>query len=75
MVPVFKDGKQVYDPPSLESVRKHAEEETNRIEAETKRFSNPHIYKVSLSDKLHQIKKDLFTWHQEENSNHEKGQA
>jgi nicotinate phosphoribosyltransferase len=75
MVPVFKNGKQVYDPPSIERVRKHAEEEMSRLEAESKRFSNPHIYKVSLSDKLHQIKKDLFVWHQEKNSNHEKGQA
>ena len=75
MVPVFKSGKQVYDPPSLKQIRKHAEEEMGRIEAETKRFSNPHIYKVSLSDRLYQIKKDLFVWHQEKNSNREKGQA
>jgi nicotinate phosphoribosyltransferase len=75
MVPVFKNGKQVYTPPPLKQIREHAKVEMSKLEAETKRFTNPHIYKVSLSDKLHQIKKDLLTWHQENNSNPEKGQA
>jgi nicotinate phosphoribosyltransferase len=75
MVPVFKNGKQVYTPPSLKQIREHAEVDMSKLEAETKRFTNPHIYKVSLSDKLHQIKKDLLAWHQENNPNHDKGQA
>ncbi len=75
MVSVFKNGKQVYTPPPLRQIREHAEEEISRLEAETKRFSNPHIYKVSLSDKLHQIKKDLLLWHQENSSNHGKGRS
>jgi len=67
MVPVFKDGKQVYDPPSLDEIRKHAAEEMRSLEDESKRFSNPHIYKVSLSDRLHQMKKTLLTLHHERN--------
>jgi nicotinate phosphoribosyltransferase len=73
MVPVFKNGKQIYTLPSLKQIREHAEVEMSQLEAETKRFANPHIYKVSLSDRLYQIKKDLLTWHQENNSTHEKG--
>jgi nicotinate phosphoribosyltransferase len=68
MVPIFKDGKQVYESPLLEKIRKHAAEELRSLEDETKRFSNPHIYKVSLSDKLHQTKKTLLTWHHEKNA-------
>jgi nicotinate phosphoribosyltransferase len=64
MIPVYKDGNQVYDPPSLKQIKKNAEEELESLEAETKRFINPHIYKVSLSDRLHQIKKRLLTEHQ-----------
>lgn len=64
MVPIYREGKQVYDPPSLGQVKKHAAEEMESLEAETKRFINPHIYKVSLSDRLHHIKKRLLTAHQ-----------
>ncbi len=64
MVPVFKNGKQVYEPPSLQDVRQHAAEELKSLENETKRFTNPHLYKVSLSDRLHHIKKDLLLHHE-----------
>jgi len=64
MVPIFEKGRQVYDPPSLRQVRVHAEEEMSSLEAETKRFINPHIYKVSLSDNLYTVKKHLLTAHQ-----------
>jgi nicotinate phosphoribosyltransferase len=69
MVPIFKNGKQVYDPPSLLDVRQHAAKELESLENETKRFTNPHIYKVSLSDRLHHIKKKLLLWHHENASN------
>jgi nicotinate phosphoribosyltransferase len=72
MVPVFKDGRQVYEPPSLEKIREHAAQELKSLEDETKRFSNPHIYKVSLSDKLHETKKTLLTWHHEKNAHQAK---
>jgi nicotinate phosphoribosyltransferase len=64
MVPIFKQGRQVYDPPPLNRVKEHAEGELQSLEAETKRFVNPHIYKVSLSDDLHHVKKRLLTSHQ-----------
>jgi nicotinate phosphoribosyltransferase len=69
MVPIFKNGRQVYEPPSLHDVRQHAAEELASLENETKRFTNPHLYKVSLSDALYQIKKDLLLWHHENASN------
>jgi nicotinate phosphoribosyltransferase len=75
MIPVFEKGRQVYDPPPLTQVKAHAEEELGRLEAETKRFINPHIYKVSLSDTLYDIKKQLLTSHQLNHANASKGNS
>jgi nicotinate phosphoribosyltransferase len=67
MTPIFKDGKQVYYPGGLEETRKRAAEQINRLEPEYKRITNPHIYKVSLSNKLHETKKNLLSAHQDRN--------
>lgn len=64
MIPVFEKGRQVYDPPPLKQVKAHAEGELASLESETKRFINPHLYKVSLSDTLYDVKKRLLTSHQ-----------
>ncbi|HTY23223.1 MAG TPA: nicotinate phosphoribosyltransferase [Desulfomonilaceae bacterium] len=65
MVPIFRGGKQVYGPPALEETRKFAARQIQSLEPEYKRFSNPHLYKVSLSDKLYKIKQRLLKFHQE----------
>lgn len=63
MMPIFLDGRQVYSPPPLEHSRQIAFTQTGQLEPEFKRFSNPHIYKVSLSEKLYRIKKSLLKKH------------
>jgi len=65
MVPVFLGGRQVYEPPDLEQARLRARKEIDSLEPEYKRLTNPHLYKVSLSDTLHRIKKELLDFHQE----------
>jgi len=65
MVPVFAQGKPVYQTPPLHEVRQRAIGQIERLEPEYKRFFHAHIYKVSLSDKVQQIKKDLLSYHQE----------
>lgn len=65
LVPIFSNGRQVYEPPALEEARKLAAREIESLEPEYKRFSNPHIYKVSLSEKVHQTKKALLKYHEE----------
>jgi nicotinate phosphoribosyltransferase len=65
MVPIFLNGRQVYEPPGLDKIRARAESQINSLEPEYKRFSNPHIYKVSLSDKSYQIKKRLLDYYEE----------
>jgi nicotinate phosphoribosyltransferase len=65
MAQVFSKGRQVYQVPSLEQTRARAKQQISSLEPEYKRLANPHIYKVSLSDKLHRVKKDLLEFYQE----------
>jgi nicotinate phosphoribosyltransferase len=65
MVPVFADGKPVYQTPPLHEIRQRAIAQIECLEPEYKRFFHAHIYKVSLSDKVQQIKRDLLSFHQE----------
>ena len=60
LVPVFKGGKQVYELPTLQDIRKHCEEEIAGMWDEVRRFSNPHNYYVDLSQKLWDIKHDML---------------
>lgn len=59
-VPIFKNGKQVYSPPSLKEIRVYAEKELGLIWDEVKRFENPHTYYVDLSQKLWDIRYNLL---------------
>jgi nicotinate phosphoribosyltransferase len=65
--PIFENGKLVYDPPDIEAIRRHTTNQINRMEPEYKRITNPHIYKVSLSEKLHRTKKALLDFHHDKN--------
>jgi nicotinate phosphoribosyltransferase len=59
-VPVFKDGVQVYEVPSLDEVRAHCAREIESMWDEVRRFSNPHNYYVDLSQKLWDIKHGML---------------
>ena len=58
--PIFKDGKLVYQIPSLEESRKFCKYSLSRLWDEVKRFDNPHGYYVDLSQKLWDIKNSLL---------------
>ena len=60
LVPVFKNGEQVYALPTLPEIRTHCAEEIEGMWDEVRRFSNPHNYYVDLSEKLWQIKHDMI---------------
>ncbi len=51
-VPVFQNGKQVYELPSIEEIRANCRASLDSIWEEVKRFDNPHNYYVDLSQKL-----------------------
>ena len=58
-VPIFKNGKRVYDSPSIDKIRDYCKHEVDSLWDEVKRFENPHRYYVDLSQKLWDIKKEL----------------
>ncbi len=60
LVPIFKDGKCVYNKPSLDEIRSYCEEQCDTLWDEVKRFENPHKYYVDLSYKLWETKRELL---------------
>lgn len=60
LVPVFKDGKCVYDRPTTAAIRDYCAGEIANQWDEVKRFENPHKYYVDLSEELWSIKQDLL---------------
>lgn len=51
-VPIYQNGKLVYDIPALEDIRRHCALQVSTLWDEVKRFENPHRYYVDLSQKL-----------------------
>jgi nicotinate phosphoribosyltransferase len=62
-VPIFKNGKLVYQSPSLPEIRDYCAQQVDTLWDEVKRFDNPHTYYVDLSQKLYDIKLDLLKGH------------
>lgn len=60
LIPIFVDGKKVYDSPELKDIQKYYFEQMDTFWDEYKRLSRPHVYKVDLSDKLYNLKKELL---------------
>jgi len=56
LVPVFRAGRPVYEPPPLEETRRHAAANLAAFPAAVRRFVNPHLYPVGLEESLHQLK-------------------
>ncbi len=59
-VPIFINGKCVYESPSVSEIRQYCKEQTEKLWDEVKRFENPHRYYVDLSQKLWNIKDELL---------------
>ena len=63
MVEVFKNGKCVYESPSIHEIANYCREQIDLLWDEVKRFENPHTYYVDLSKKLYDIKNILLNIH------------
>lgn len=48
LVPIFRQGQRVYDPPGLEEVRRRVREQLAGFHGGIKRFVHPHRYPVGL---------------------------
>ena len=59
-VPVFQQGKLVYELPTLEQIRTYCAQQVDSLWDEVKRFDNPQTYYVDLSQKLWDVKYGLL---------------
>lgn len=60
LVPVFKNGQQVYKSPQLMEIQAYTRRELATFWDQYKRLLNPHRYKVDLSDELWMLKQSLL---------------
>jgi nicotinate phosphoribosyltransferase len=60
LVPIFRAGRRVYEPPPLTEVRKRVSSELSRFHSGVKRFVNPHVYPVGLERGLHDLRTRLI---------------
>jgi nicotinate phosphoribosyltransferase len=60
LVDVLSNGKLVYDLPDLDAIRKQRQADIDRLDPGVRRILNPHIYHVSLSQKLSDLKHALL---------------
>jgi nicotinate phosphoribosyltransferase len=57
---ILKDGRLVYEFPDVEAIRAVRQADTDRLDPGVKRLMNPHIYHVSLTEKMWQLKQKLI---------------
>jgi len=60
LVDVLDQGKLVYDLPDLEAIRQQRRDDIARLNPGVCRLVNPHIYHVSLTEKLWKLKEGLI---------------
>ena len=61
LVPVFEQGKCVYNSPSVMDIKKYCQQELNTLWEEHKRLRMPQLMPVDLSDKLYDLKTKLIS--------------
>ena len=61
LVPVFEQGKCVYNSPSVTDIKKYCQQELNTLWEEHKRLRMPQLMPVDLSDKLYDLKTKLIS--------------
>jgi len=60
LVPIYVDGKRVYETPDLMDIQAYAKAELDTLWDEYKRLTLPHEYKVDLSEKLYLLKQEML---------------
>jgi len=60
LVDVLREGELVYDLSDIEEMRKRRREDMARLDAGVKRLLNPHVYHVSLTERLWNLKQELI---------------
>jgi nicotinate phosphoribosyltransferase len=60
LVDILKEGKLVYQQPTVDDMREVRRKDMARLDPGVKRLMNPHIYHVSLSEKLWNLKQEMI---------------
>jgi nicotinate phosphoribosyltransferase len=60
LVPIFRNGKKVYDSPTVMAIKEYAARELDTLWDEYKRLINPQIMSVVLSDGLYELKQKML---------------
>ncbi|MFN2169619.1 MAG: nicotinate phosphoribosyltransferase, partial [Anaerolineae bacterium] len=60
LVDVLVEGELVYDLPSIEEIRERRRADVRRLDPGVRRLMNPHIYHVSLTQRLWDLKQELI---------------
>lgn len=60
LVPVVRDGEIIIERPTFEEMRKIRDKDIEALDPGVRRLMNPHIYHVSLSQKLWDLKQSLI---------------
>jgi hypothetical protein len=63
LVKIFDKGECCYESPDLTTIRKFCMEQVNNLWDEVKRFENPHLYYVDLSESLWTCKQVMLSEH------------
>ena len=61
LVDIFRDGKLVYEFPAIDKLRDARRADVRRLDAGVRRIMNPHIYHVSLTQELWDLKQTLVS--------------
>jgi nicotinate phosphoribosyltransferase len=59
LVPIFRHGKLVYQPPTLDEIRQRVQQQLVMLHPGVKRAVNPHEYPAGLELRLHELKTQL----------------
>jgi nicotinate phosphoribosyltransferase len=60
LIPIFDQGKLVYNKPKMQDIRQNAIDELNKLHSAYKRFVNPHTYVAGLERNLYESRLRLI---------------
>ena len=61
VVPVYSEGERIGSVPSLDEMRQRRIADLDRLDVGVRRLVNPHVYHVSLTQKVKQLQGELIT--------------
>jgi nicotinate phosphoribosyltransferase len=60
LVEILREGRLVYDQPTIEEIRERRRADVTSLDPGVRRLVNPHIYHVSLTQRLWDLKQELI---------------